>query len=271
MKISPDIRNALSQLIGHYGNATQLAKGIGVAHTTVLAWMSGKSDEISGDVWYERLEPKLHPFLPSGKGMSEVSSPDGAPPPASSLAFVRRLRRQAPLRPIEEAIMEKLKGMTELQLAKLYSELVYGAEAEGRAIAADRNSAYNAGRRRWLFFIPRTDGGESPGSIAARLKGVASLEVLRQGPFDWGLVNWRLVPQAEAAAFDDFLLFSFAQPAPYVVKELLPLFKPYGFVVEMDLAAKPADLLNNVLPDGLFHISPYHEAAYGKGIKDSEA
>lgn len=268
MKISAEVRDALGKLIGHYGNATQLAKALGVAHTTVLAWMNGKADEISGDVWHDRLKPKLLPYLPSAFNQPPPAFND-APPPAGSLAFVRKMQRPPPLRPIEEAILAKLKGMSEIQLAKLYSDIVYNLEQTQDSLAAERDSGYNSDRRKWLVFIPKTGDGADPELILARLKGVAAVDVVRQGRFDWKLVNWRLVPQAEASAFDDFLLFNFAQPAAYVVKELLPLFKPYAFVMETAMSTKPAELLKGAMEGWPFHVSPYHDAAYGEALSRS--
>ncbi len=76
MKITPEIKIALDQLIESYGNATQLSKRLRVAHTTVLAWLKPNPPEISGDIWYERLEPLLSGYL--SKSSNSISLTGGS-------------------------------------------------------------------------------------------------------------------------------------------------------------------------------------------------
>ncbi|MBQ9335713.1 MAG: S24 family peptidase [Lentisphaeria bacterium] len=64
MKLTPEILEALSRAIDHYGNTAQFAKKIGVAHSTVLFWMSGKTRNISGSVWDSKVRRLLRPFMP---------------------------------------------------------------------------------------------------------------------------------------------------------------------------------------------------------------
>jgi len=63
MKITPEIRAALQKAIEHHGNVTQFAKSVGLAHSTVLFWQNGKTEEISGRNWAQKLRPALLPFM----------------------------------------------------------------------------------------------------------------------------------------------------------------------------------------------------------------
>ncbi len=63
MKITPEIIHALQKSIDHHGNVTQFAKSLGIAHSTVLFWLSGKTTEINGRIWAQKLRPELAPFL----------------------------------------------------------------------------------------------------------------------------------------------------------------------------------------------------------------
>ena len=72
MKITPQILAAVQQAVEHYGNTSQVAKAMGVAHSTVFFWLNGKTTSIRGKLWQNRIRPVLLPFLqgePSG-GMS---------------------------------------------------------------------------------------------------------------------------------------------------------------------------------------------------------
>lgn len=63
MKIDDGIRTAIRKAIDLHGNMTQFAKKMGIAHSTVLFWLSGKTAEVSGRLWAQRLRPELLPFL----------------------------------------------------------------------------------------------------------------------------------------------------------------------------------------------------------------
>lgn len=63
MVISSQIREAILRAIEYYGNSSQFAKAIGVAHSTVFFWLSGKTSSISGKVWQSRVRPILSPFM----------------------------------------------------------------------------------------------------------------------------------------------------------------------------------------------------------------
>lgn len=63
MNVTQDVKNALQRTIDAYGNVSQFAKAVGVAHSTVLFWLSGKSPNINGRVWMKKIRPALLPFL----------------------------------------------------------------------------------------------------------------------------------------------------------------------------------------------------------------
>ena len=63
MKLNPDILEAVRKAVDFYGNTSQFAKKIGVAHSTVLFWLSGKTTNISGTVWDNRLRKELSRFM----------------------------------------------------------------------------------------------------------------------------------------------------------------------------------------------------------------
>lgn len=63
MKITPQILAAVQRAVEHYGNTSQVAKVMGVAHSTVFFWLNGKTTSISGKLWQTRIRPVLAPFL----------------------------------------------------------------------------------------------------------------------------------------------------------------------------------------------------------------
>ncbi len=63
MKITPQILAAVQRAVEHYGNTSQVAKAIGVAHSTVFFWLNGKTTSMSGKLWQSRILPVLAPFL----------------------------------------------------------------------------------------------------------------------------------------------------------------------------------------------------------------
>ncbi len=62
-KITQNMIDALEKAVDCYGNVSQLAKKMGIAHSTVLFWMSGKTRNISGRLWIEKIRPVLLPFM----------------------------------------------------------------------------------------------------------------------------------------------------------------------------------------------------------------
>lgn len=67
IKVTPDILEAIDRAAEYYGNVSSLAKMMGVAHSTVIFWKSGKTSSISGRLWVTKIKPVLEPFLPSSK------------------------------------------------------------------------------------------------------------------------------------------------------------------------------------------------------------
>lgn len=262
MKISPEIKVALSSLIdGNYGTPTQLARAIGVAHTTVLAWLNGKADEISGDIWYERLEPLLRPYLADAQGSPAAAA--GAPAiPASGLKFVQALKRRPPMRPIVEAIVAELDKMTDMELSMLLTELIQGNERKS-ASAAEREEAYKPLVKTWLLLLPKMGLSNDRPAILGRMR--AAFNVLEEGPFKWEAVIWNSVPRDEALEFDRFLSDCFNERVPAVVESLLPKSGPYAMKVDgVDSDTLLKTLREALPPDVKFHAMPYREAAHSK-------
>lgn len=67
VKVTADILEAISRATEYYGNVSALAKMMGVAHSTIIFWRSGKTTSMSGRLWVTRIRPVLEPFLPSSK------------------------------------------------------------------------------------------------------------------------------------------------------------------------------------------------------------
>ena len=63
MNLTPEIKEAIKKAIDLHGNVTQFAKHLGIAHSTVLFWLSGKTTQVSGRLWAQKLRPSLLPFL----------------------------------------------------------------------------------------------------------------------------------------------------------------------------------------------------------------
>lgn len=63
MKINEQILKAIERAVEESGNAYQLSLKLGISHSTVLFWLSGKTRNINGDIWFNRLEPILRKHL----------------------------------------------------------------------------------------------------------------------------------------------------------------------------------------------------------------
>ena len=63
MKLNDDILSAVRKAIDYYGNTSQFAQKVGVSHSTVHFWLSGKTGNISGSIWDKKLRRKLRPFM----------------------------------------------------------------------------------------------------------------------------------------------------------------------------------------------------------------
>lgn len=83
MKISDEILDAVSRAAEHYGNVSQLAKTMGVAHSTILFWRTGKTTSMSGKLWNTKVKPVLAPFMAVPRMVSETSAPYLPAPPSA--------------------------------------------------------------------------------------------------------------------------------------------------------------------------------------------
>ena len=73
MKLNPDIQEAIRRAVDHYGNTSQFAQKIGVAHSTVLFWLSGKTANISGTIWNSKVRRELSKFMPKAERRADIS------------------------------------------------------------------------------------------------------------------------------------------------------------------------------------------------------
>lgn len=78
MKVTPEILDAIDRASDYYGNITLLAQHLGIAHSTILFWRSGKTTNISGKLWIEKIHQKLKPFMPGGIHYKEMESLNAA-------------------------------------------------------------------------------------------------------------------------------------------------------------------------------------------------
>lgn len=63
IKITPEILAGLDKLIQKLGSVYKLAQELGVAHSTILFWKSGKTTKISAQLWQNKLKFLLRPYL----------------------------------------------------------------------------------------------------------------------------------------------------------------------------------------------------------------
>jgi len=73
VKITDEIRNAIKEYADKCGNVYQLSKKIGVSHSTILFWLDGRTNNISGDIWHEKLLPLLRPYLKYAESHSKIA------------------------------------------------------------------------------------------------------------------------------------------------------------------------------------------------------
>lgn len=62
-EIDESIRGALRDAAMEYGSVLRLSRMLGVAHSTVLFWSSGRTRRIDGDVWRYKVYPLLEEHL----------------------------------------------------------------------------------------------------------------------------------------------------------------------------------------------------------------
>ncbi len=83
MKVTPEILAAIDGAIEHYGNITQFAKHLGIAHSTILFWKNGKTGNISGQLWINKLRHELKPFMHAACAPDRFSVREDSMPYAS--------------------------------------------------------------------------------------------------------------------------------------------------------------------------------------------
>lgn len=71
MKITQDILDAISRAAEHYGNVSELAKAMGVSHSTIIFWRRGKTTSMSAKLWNTRVKSVLYPFMPASISAAE--------------------------------------------------------------------------------------------------------------------------------------------------------------------------------------------------------
>ncbi|MBP5585994.1 MAG: hypothetical protein J6Y92_06540 [Lentisphaeria bacterium] len=83
MVITEAIQNAIRDAISKCGSSLSFSRLIGVSHTTVAYWLSGRTRKINSTVW-DNLLPVIREFLESGgdKSVSYPSEPEAAGGPA---------------------------------------------------------------------------------------------------------------------------------------------------------------------------------------------
>lgn len=59
MKVTPEILDAIDRASDYYGNITLLAQNLGIAHSTILFWRSGKTTNISRKTLYGKDSPGI--------------------------------------------------------------------------------------------------------------------------------------------------------------------------------------------------------------------
>lgn len=67
MKLNPEILEAIRKAVEYYGNTSQFAKEAGITHSTVHFWLSGKTTNISNQVWDKRVRKILRQFMPESE------------------------------------------------------------------------------------------------------------------------------------------------------------------------------------------------------------
>ena len=78
MKLNQEILDAIRLAVEHYGNTSQFAKEIGVTHSTVLFWLSGKTSNINNTIWEKRVRRVLRKFMPGATAKTSVLQDPGS-------------------------------------------------------------------------------------------------------------------------------------------------------------------------------------------------
>ena len=111
MKITQDILEAISRAADQYGNVSELAKAMGVAHSTIIFWRRGKTRSMTAKLWNTKVKPVLSPFMPSF-GVAEPAARYyvGKTTPSDRTARVVPLKFLADFDPAIESIGELVRS-----------------------------------------------------------------------------------------------------------------------------------------------------------------
>ena len=71
MKITQEILDAITRAAEQYGNVSELAKAMGVAHSTIIFWRRGKTTSMSAKLWNTKVKSVLAPFMPAAISVAE--------------------------------------------------------------------------------------------------------------------------------------------------------------------------------------------------------
>lgn len=63
MKITPEILTALERAISESGSIYKLARELGISHSTIFFWRTGRTTNINRKTWNSCLRKKLRPYL----------------------------------------------------------------------------------------------------------------------------------------------------------------------------------------------------------------
>ena len=77
MVITESIQKAIQSAIQKSGSVLSFARSVGVSHTTVTYWLSGRTRKINATVW-QNLLPLIGEYLASGESMSYPYGPAAA-------------------------------------------------------------------------------------------------------------------------------------------------------------------------------------------------
>ena len=63
MDLTPELQEIIKKAIEAHGSINHLAKSLHIAHSTILFWQGGKTAEISGYLWAQRVRPLLAEYM----------------------------------------------------------------------------------------------------------------------------------------------------------------------------------------------------------------
>ena len=78
MVITESIQKAIQSAIDKCGSLLSFSRSVGVSHTTVAYWLSGRTRKSNSTVW-DNLHPLIQEFLEPGSGESAIR-PNRKPP-----------------------------------------------------------------------------------------------------------------------------------------------------------------------------------------------